>query len=152
MGISRNSIIKPTIICCFFEIVFFYLYPFFITFICNMHAVICSSYKHISAIIQISSPFNGSHSHSFRQLTFIQNSTLDKLGLQSRKCFLQEVFSSEESIFPNFFMYIHSFQEQDTREKQNFCQRMSDRHGLLLFCSVHIPACSINHVSCPGSQ
>ena len=42
--------------------------------------------------------------------------------------------------------------EQDTREKQNFCQRMSDRHGLLLFCSVHISACSINHVSCPGSQ
>ena len=35
---------------------------------------------------------------------------------------------------------------------QNFCQRMSDCHGLLLFCTVHIPACPINHASSPGSS
>ena len=35
--------------------------------------------------------------HSFRQLTFIQISQLVKLCLRNRKCFLREVFSSEES-------------------------------------------------------
>jgi len=34
-------------------------------------------------------------------------------------------------------------EEQDTREKQNFRSRMSDRYGLLLFCTVHIPNYSL---------